>query len=112
MTSPAIEGACAFAWRSYLLRHSNVDEDDSRRSALYRYVTHLRGTGEYDFARLQIAAVAYLRNLDKLHDDRAARAAADQALGRYLKSGSAQPDTQASAKTPARWSEQHGRQDR
>jgi hypothetical protein len=112
MTSPAIEGACAFAWRNYLLRHSSVSEDDNRRSALHRYVTHLRGTGEYNFALLQIAAVAYLRNLDKLHDDRAARAAADQALGRYLKSGSAQPDTQASAKTPARRSEQHGRQDR
>ena len=81
MTSPAIEGACAFAWRNYLLRHSSVSEDDNRRSALHRYVTHLRGTGEYDFARLQIAAVAYLKNLDKLHDDRAARAAADQALG-------------------------------
>ena len=112
MTSPAVEGACAFAWRNYLLRHSSVSEDDNRRSALHRYVTHLRHTGEYDFARLQIAAVAYLRNLDKLHDDRAARAAADQALGRYLKSGSAQLDTQASAKTPARRSDQHGRQDR
>lgn len=110
MTSPSIEGACAFAWRNYLLRHSSVSEDDNRRSALHRYVTHLRGTGEYDFALLQIAAV--LRNLDKLHDDRAARAAADQALGQCLKSGSAQPDTQVSAITPVRRSEQHGRQDR
>ena len=112
MTSPAIEGACAFAWRNYLLRHSSVSEDDNRRSALHRYVTHLRGTGEYDFALLQIAAVAYLRNLDKLHDDRAARAAADQALGQCLKSGSAQPYTQVSAITPVRRNEQHGRQDR
>ena len=39
MTSPAIEGACAFAWRNYLLRHSSVSEDDNRRSALHRYVT-------------------------------------------------------------------------
>jgi hypothetical protein len=61
MTSLAIEGACAFAWRNYLLRHSSVSEDDNRRSALHRYVTHLRGTGEYDFALLQIAAVAYLK---------------------------------------------------
>ena len=81
MTSLAIEGACAFAWRNYLLRHSSVNEDDNRRSALHRYVTHLRDTGGYDFALLQIAAVAYLKNLDELHDDRAARAAADQALG-------------------------------
>jgi hypothetical protein len=112
MTSRTVEGACAFAWRSYLLRHSSVSEDDNRRSALHRYVTNLRDTGEYDFARLQIAAVAYLKNLDKLHDDRAARAAADQALGQCLKSGSAQPDTQVSAITPVRRSEQHGRQDR
>ena len=84
MTSQAIEGACAFAWRNYLLLHSSVNEDDNRRSALHRYVTDLRHTGEYDFALLQIAAVAYLRNLDKLHDDRAARAAADQALGQCL----------------------------
>jgi hypothetical protein len=112
MTSPAVEGACAFAWRNYLLRHSSVSEDDNRRSALHRYVIHLRGTGEYDFARLQIAAVAYLRNLDKLHDDQAARAAADEALSQCLKSGSAQADTQVSAITQARKSEQHGRQER
>lgn len=111
MTSLAIEGACAFAWRDYLLRHSSVSEDDNRRSALHRYVTDLRDTGEYDFALLQIAAVAYLRNLDKLHDDRAARAAADQALRQCLKSRSAQPDAQVSAITPVRRSEQHGRQD-
>ena len=93
MTSQAIEGACAFAWRNYLLLHSGISENDNRRSALYRYVTNLRDTGEYDFDLLQIAAVAYLKNLDKLHDDRGARVAADQALAECLKSRSAQPDT-------------------
>jgi hypothetical protein len=63
------QGACAFAWRNYLLRHSSISEDDDRRSALYRYITNLRETGGYDFDLLQIAAVAYLNNLDKLHDD-------------------------------------------
>jgi hypothetical protein len=86
MTSQAIEGACAFAWRNYLLRHSNVDEDDSRRSALYRYVTNVRDTGEYDFDLLQMVAVAYLRKLDELHDDRGARLAADQVLAECLES--------------------------
>lgn len=86
MTSPAIEGACAFAWRNYLLRHSSISENDSRHSALYRYVTHLRDTGDYDFGLLQIAAVAYLKKLDELHDDRRARLAADQALAECLKS--------------------------
>ena len=80
MTSQAIEGACAFAWRNYLLLHSGISENDNRRSALSRYVTNLRDNGEYDFDLLQIAAVAYLKKLDELHDDRGARLAADQAL--------------------------------
>ena len=91
MTTQAIESACAFAWRNYLLFHSGISENDSRRSALFRYVTNLRGTGEYDFDLLQIAAVAYLKKLDELHDDRRARLAADQALAERLASRSAQP---------------------
>ena len=41
MTSQAIESACAFAWRNYLLFHSGISETDNRRSALFRYVTLL-----------------------------------------------------------------------
>ena len=66
MTSQAIEGACAFAWRNYLLFHSSISENNSRRSALYRYVTNLRDTGEYDFDLLQIAAVAYLKKTGRI----------------------------------------------
>ena len=91
MISQATEGACAFAWRNYLLFHSGIGENDKRRSALYRYVTDLRDTGEYDFDHLQIAAVAYLKKLDELHDDRGARLAADRALAECLDSGTAQP---------------------
>ncbi|MDA9489600.1 MULTISPECIES: hypothetical protein [unclassified Bradyrhizobium] len=91
MTSQAIEGACAFAWRNYLLLHSGISENDNTRSALVRYVTNLRDTGEYDFDLLQIAAVAYLKKLDELHDDRGARLAADQALAERLASRGAQP---------------------
>jgi len=90
MTSQATEGACAFAWRNYLLLHSGISENDNRRSALYRYVTDLRDTGEYDFDLLQTAAAAYLKNLDELHDDRGARLAADQALAEWLDSHSPQ----------------------
>jgi hypothetical protein len=93
MTSQALEGACAFAWRNYLLLHSGISENDNRRSALFRYVTNLRDTGEYDFDLLQIAAVVYLKKLDELHDDRGARLAADQALAERLESRSAQPGT-------------------
>ena len=91
MTSQATEGACAFAWRNYLLLHSGIRENDNRRSALYRYVTDLRDTGEYNFDLLQIAAVAYLKQLDELHDDRGARHAADQVLAKCLNSHTAQP---------------------
>ncbi|MGV7219439.1 hypothetical protein [Bradyrhizobium sp. UFLA05-112] len=91
MTSQATEGACAFAWRNYLLLHSGVSENDNRRSALYRYVTNLRDTGQYDFDLLQIAAVAYLKNLDALQDDGAARRAADRVLAERLEARSAQP---------------------
>ena len=93
MTPQAVEGACAFAWRNYLLLHSGVSENDNRRSALYSYVTSLREIGENDFDHLQIAAVAYLRKLDELHDDRGARLAADQALAECLESRSAKPGT-------------------
>jgi hypothetical protein len=80
-------------WRNYLLLRSGVSEDDNRRSALFRYVTNLRDTGEYDFDLLQIAAVAYLKKLDELHDDRRARLAADEALAERLESRNAKPGT-------------------
>jgi hypothetical protein len=89
MTSKATEGARAFAWRNYLLLHS-IRENDNRRSALYRYVADLRDSGEYDFDLLQTAAVAYLKKLDELQDDRGARLAADQALAECLDSRTAQ----------------------
>ena len=88
MTSRARDGACAFAWRNYLQLHSGVSENDSRRSALYRYITNICDTGEYGFDPLQIAAVAYLKKLDELHDDRAARLAADQLFAECLETRS------------------------
>jgi hypothetical protein len=93
MTSQTIEGACAFAWRNYLLLHNGISENDTRRSALYRYVVNLRDIGEDDFDLLQIAAVAYLKKLDELHDDRSARLAVVQILAERLESRSAQPVT-------------------
>ena len=98
MTFLATEGACAFAWRNYLLIHNCVGEDDDRRSDLFRYVRNLQETGGYDFDLLQIAAaVAYLKNLDQLHDEQAARLAADQTVAGCLESRRAQPDTQIQA---------------
>lgn len=91
MGSHAREGACAFAWRNYLLVHSGISENDDRRSALHRYISNLRDTGEDNFDLLQIAAVAYLKKLDELHDDRCARLAADQILAERLEERSSQP---------------------
>jgi len=90
MNSHAREGACAFAWRNYLLVHSGISENDDRRSALDRYISNLRDTGEDDFDLLQIAAVAYLKKLDELHDEQCARLAADQILAERLEERSSQ----------------------
>jgi len=84
MTTQVVEGACAFAWRNYLLLHSCVSENDDRSVALRRYITGLCETRDYDFDLLQIAAVAYLKKLDELHNDQDARHAADQALTECL----------------------------
>jgi hypothetical protein len=85
MTSQAkVESACAFAWRNYLLLHSGITENDNRRSTLHRYVSNLSDAGEYNFGVLQIAAVTYLKQLDELQDDRAARLAVDQSLAECL----------------------------
>jgi hypothetical protein len=96
--SSQVEGACAFAWRNYLLLHSDVSEDDNRRSALDRYVTTLfdANGGEYDFGLLQIAAVAYLKKLDELHDNRNASLAASQALAECLSTTRQSPLSQTS----------------
>jgi hypothetical protein len=85
MTSQAIEGACAFAWRNYLLLHSGISENDNRRSALYRYVANVGDTGGDEFDLLQIAAVAYLRKLDELHDDRMCETRGRSSFGRVVR---------------------------
>jgi hypothetical protein len=92
MTSLVVESACAFAWRNYLLLHSGVGEHDDRRATLHRYVTDLCDNGGYDFDLLQIAAVAYLKKLDELHEDEGARRAADHAVAKCLQSRRAQAE--------------------
>jgi len=98
MIHQATEGACAFAWRNYLLIHSGISEDDHRRSALHRYLTDIGDAGDFDFDLLQIAAVNYLKSLDELHDDRSARLAADQALAKRVHSRGADNGAAASAR--------------
>jgi hypothetical protein len=86
MTFPPVEDACAFVWCNYMLVHSAVSENDDRRSALHRYISDLYQAGKYDFDVLQVAAVAYLRKLDELHEEYAARLAAVEAVDRALES--------------------------
>ena len=66
MNTQVVEGACAFAWRSYLLLHAGVSENDDRRAALSSYVTSIGEAGDCDYDVLQVAAVAYLKKLDEL----------------------------------------------
>jgi hypothetical protein len=76
MTSRTAEGACAFAWRNYLLLNSGVSEDDDRRVALHRYITSLYDSGHDDFGSLQQAAVAYL-SIDHLNEGNSGPSATD-----------------------------------
>jgi hypothetical protein len=84
MSTQAVEVACAFAWRNYLLLHTGVREDDERRDSLYDYVTSICETRDYDFDVLQVAAIEYLKKLDESHEEWDARLAADDVLAKCL----------------------------
>jgi hypothetical protein len=49
MSFHAVEGACAFDWRNYLLVHKGINQSDDRRAALDRYVNGLYDAGERRF---------------------------------------------------------------
>ena len=66
MANRAADAASASAWRTYLLLHKDVSEDDDRRMTLDRYVSNLREAGENNPDALQRAGLVYLRKLDKL----------------------------------------------
>ena len=78
----AAEAACASAWRTYLLLHKDVDEDDDRLTTLRRYITNLYEDGECDPDALQKAGLLYLRKLDELGEERDERLARYRALQR------------------------------
>jgi hypothetical protein len=84
MSTQAVEGACAFAWRNYLLLHTGISEDDERRDSLYGYVTSICEGRDYDFDVLQVAAIEYLKKLDESHEEWDARLAADDVLAKWL----------------------------
>jgi len=77
MTIRIAEVAGDCAWRTYLLLHKEVDEDDDRRTTLLRYLTNLCEDGERNPDTLQRAGLVYLRKLDALSEER------DERLARY-----------------------------
>ena len=82
MAIRAAEAACASAWRTYLLLHKDVNEDDDRLTTLRRYITNLYEDGECDPDALQKAGLLYLRKLDELGEERDERLARYRALQR------------------------------
>ena|SRR5215469_5068611 len=78
-----VEGACAVAWRNYLLLHTGVSENDDRRAALSRYVTSVGEADDCDFHCLQVAGVVYLKKLDEMLEEQDARLAADEFLASW-----------------------------
>ena len=82
MAIRAAEAACASAWRTYLLLHKDVDEDDDRLTTLHRYITHLCEDGECNPDTLRKAGLLYLRKLDELGEERDERLARYRALER------------------------------
>ena len=71
------EVAFAAAWRTYLLLHNDVSEDDDRRATLRCYISNLFKAGENDPDALRKAGLLYLRRLDELGEER------DEKLARY-----------------------------
>jgi hypothetical protein len=106
MTSQAIEGACAFAWRNYFLLHSGVGEGYGIPTSLDTS-PKLRDAGEY-FDLLQIATVAYLKKLDELHDERR-EARGRSGFGRVLSVSQSRPLALALT-VGAEGASSHGRQ--
>ena len=77
MGTRTAEVAFAAAWRTYLLLHNDVSEDDDRRTTLRCYISNLFKAGENDPDALRKAGLLYLRRLDELGEER------DERLARY-----------------------------
>ncbi|MCA6116101.1 hypothetical protein J6524_14535 [Bradyrhizobium sp. WSM 1738] len=70
MNSPDIvETAFARAWNVYLLIHSDIDENDSRRASLQRFIRQRCDAGETDTELLAVQGLKYLKSLEGNADD-------------------------------------------
>jgi hypothetical protein len=94
MANPAAELASAAAWRTYLLLHRDVSEDDDRLTTLRRYVCYLCEAGENNPDALLRAGLLYLRKLDELGEEREKRLARYRALEEQTNDQPAAPLTE------------------
>ncbi len=94
MANPAAELASASAWRTYLLLHRDVSEDDDRLTTLNRYVCYLCEAGENNPDTLLREGLLYLRKLDELGEERDKRLARYRALEEQTNDQPAAPLTE------------------
>ena len=70
MDSPDIaETALARAWSVYLLIHSDIDENDARRSSLQHFIQQRCKEGETDTELLAVEGLKFLKGLEGLPED-------------------------------------------
>ena len=70
MNSPEIaETAFERAWSVYRLIHSGIDDNDSRREGLQRFIRQRCEEGETDTELLAVEGLKYLKGLEGVPED-------------------------------------------
>ena len=70
MNSPDIaETAFERAWSVYRLIHSGIDDNDSRREGLQRFIGQRCEEGETDTELLAVEGLKYLKGLEGVPED-------------------------------------------
>jgi hypothetical protein len=70
MGSPDIvEAAFARAWNAYRMIHSGIDENDTRRASLNRFLQQRREAGVHDTEMLAVAGLKFLKGLEGMSDE-------------------------------------------
>lgn len=70
MGSPDIvEAAFARAWNAYRMIHSEIDENDTRRASLSRFLQQQREAGVLDTEMLAVAGLKFLKGLEGMSDE-------------------------------------------
>ena len=67
--SDIAEAAFTRAWSVYLLIHSCIDENDTRRASLMRFIRQRCEAGATDTELLAVEGLKYLKGLEGLSED-------------------------------------------